>query len=75
MTRPRLGSWECEVRLSRVCCKLWAGGDPDLLDPGLVAADLTDLALVTLLQLDIRSELVVNTGHVGCLMLYLSFAI
>ena len=30
-------------------------------DPGLVAADLTDLTLVTLLQLDIRSELAVNT--------------
>ena len=75
MTRPRPGSWEWEVRLRRVCCKLWAGGDPDLLDPGLVAADLTDLALVTLLQLDIRSELAVNMGHIGCLMFIGSLAL
>ena len=60
------GSWDWKFWM--VCCKLWlrVAGDPDLLDPGLVAADLTDLALVTLLQLDIRSELAVNTSHVGC---------
>ena len=55
----RAGPWGCRFWI--VCCKLWVIGDPDLLDPGLVAADLTDLALVTLLQLDIRSELAVNT--------------
>ena len=56
------GSWDWKFWM--VCCKLWlrVAGDPDLLEPGLVAADLTDLALVTLLQLDIRSELAVNTG-------------
>ena len=68
ITRPVVtgGSWDWKFWM--VCCKLWlrVAGDPDLLDPGLVAADLTDLALVTLLQLDIRSELAVNTGHVGC---------
>ena len=55
----RAGPWGCKFWI--VCCKLWVIGDPDLLDPGLVAADLTDLTLVTLLQLDIRSELAVNT--------------
>ena len=57
----------CDWKLWMACCRLWlwVTGDPDLLDPGLVAADLSDLALVTLLQLDIRSELAVNTIRVN----------